>query len=268
MVAIVSIQAQIHDTDSLQSWSKHIVRREERVESRIAASATSLAETRLHFYQTPTVDRHTCNLHFVSGQRGTTDCPIATSDALLLNRTRCRMAASEQGIAVSNETFEIPGKHRHQFPPGCFLASCSEDDTDDCYFFNGESDLMPDCFHDTSCAGSPICTRDKFKMGTASSTHVTHCHDRYYVIEDESTCFDAAACLGYQRNDQDAMVQVIANDPTSFPKGCFILDQSSPGYQCCSYYNPPESVGTLDPATPSQFVAMPVCSVVPRPIHD
>jgi len=268
MVTIVSIRAQLHNKDFSQARSHHILRREERAGLETAASVASLVETRLHLQETPAVDIDTCNLHYVSGQRGTTDCPVNATDSLLLNKMRCRKAATEQGIALNNDTFEIAGKRRHQFPPGCFVASCSEDDTDDCYFFNGESDLVPECFEDSSCAGSPICTRDKFKAGTVSSTNVGKCPDDYYVIEDESSCFDAAACLGVIRNEKEAMVQVIISDPTSFPKGCFILDQASPGQRCCSYYNPPETAGTPDPAKASQFVATPVCSVVPRPLHD
>lgn len=220
-------------------------------------------------YDNTDVSQKTCNFGYVLGQRGGIDCPDIEKHELVLDPEVCKLAAADKGVAANQAGFTKNTSDWASHPPGCFQSQCGADDhtlglwsTDDCFFFNPNTGSdFPSCRSDFSCQGEVVCKRTKFKDGTVNATGQVVCPAGYSSIEEPDECTAAGDCLEVGSAAYRPAAKILSEDPASFPQGCFVLAEDSPGFPCCIYYNAPNSQIVPDPVKIPQHTPRPLCVI-------
>mmetsp|Transcript_85263 Transcript_85263/g.151012 ORF Transcript_85263/g.151012 Transcript_85263/m.151012 type:complete len:361 (+) Transcript_85263:74-1156(+) len=208
---------------------------------------------------TTMVPTTTCNVDFPLGIQHTNTCKNITHHRLIFDEGMCERAAELAGARKENHIFHLPAIYEELHPQGCFAWHCSHDAKNDsmnssepqteiCYYYNNKGNA-PKNPH-----GFPVCYRAAFLNGTADTNG--GCDKDYEVVMDETTCEEAAECLGYEKEREFRIGEGNWSKHDEYPKGCFIRKDTG-GFQ----YNDISTMNGSEPKNPQIGGGIPVCNV-------
>lgn len=179
-----------------------------------------------------------CDYDFPLGAEGDRDCSGEHVQgghvSAILQRTMCQEAAIQSGANHTHAGFDVPlqtnDRWEYKHPKGCFKDSCGNFSSDPvCYFFNGGGNEP-----DATVTGQIVCSRPKHDLGTENQTDT--CPDGYQVIDDESTCEEAAVCMGFTPGQQFIIGEnTHAFNSSDYMRGCMFIEVENVREV---YYNP------------------------------
>lgn len=225
--------------------SKGLMRREK--------EQREMKEDFVEFTNPTPVPENTCNDDFPLGNNNSNTCKNTTHHRLILDEGMCIRAAKLSNAGIEIDFFPLGQDYQELHPQGCFAWHCSQTENrtgtnySTCYYYNGNGDSPSDP------KGEPVCFRADYLNGTKDTNG--GCDPGYQNVMDETTCREAAECLGFSKETEFRVGEWNWTKHKEYPKGCFIRTDTG-SFQ----FNNVSSISG-DPPNPEIGGGIPVCNV-------